>query len=323
MKTGYSFPSRIPTNTALTICLVLLWQVLLTSCFTGVEGTKKISISRDDRKLLQPSAEEEFFRRVEGSPLGEWEKGRQFIAADNRTILIFDQEGLPSDPLGMGIGGKALSFEGIDTAPAPDGSPEAVAVFRLGDTLLRYDTGKAPEAALREVTSDRMPMLIDMKMVDSARSLLVGRHLWTKSPLWYDASGERTAGLRFVPVTITDVTAGNAAFPMKVEIKDSRGDTAWMMMNFGNSGQESRSFSNIFSLSDPRSRYPETSDEAWKMICRGRVMTGMTKQECRLALGNPSEVDSGHDYSQTLDLWHYPDGTVLWFEDGLLSRFRQ
>jgi len=40
-------------------------------------------------------------------------------------------------------------------------------------------------------------------------------------------------------------------------------------------------------------------------------------------LGNPTEVDSGHYYTQTLDLWHYTDGKVLWFEDGTLSKFRR
>jgi hypothetical protein len=48
----------------------------------------------------------------------------------------------------------------------------------------------------------------------------------------------------------------------------------------------------------------------------------MTKEECRLSLGNPAEVDTGHDYSQTLDLWKYNDGTTLWFEDGILTRIR-
>ncbi|MDE6400707.1 MAG: hypothetical protein K2L68_07600, partial [Muribaculaceae bacterium] len=64
-------------------------------------------------------------------------------------------------------------------------------------------------------------------------------------------------------------------------------------------------------------------DDVWQLICSSKVRTGMTKDECRLALGNPKEVDSGHDYTQTLDLWHYSDGAVLWFEDGILTRFRK
>lgn len=53
-----------------------------------------------------PSPEEEFFRPVAGIPLKSWEKGKKFIAADNKTLLIFEQEGLPVDPEQAAIGAK-------------------------------------------------------------------------------------------------------------------------------------------------------------------------------------------------------------------------
>ena len=49
----------------------------------------------------------------------------------------------------------------------------------------------------------------------------------------------------------------------------------------------------------------------------------MTKDECRLSLGNPDELQSGHNTSQTLDIWQYSDGTYLFFSDGILTNFRQ
>ena len=185
-----------------------------------------------------------------------------------------------------------------------------------------YNTGKSPDTAATTVMSDQIPMLIDLDMVDRAKEMLVGLHLWTRSPLWYDEDGNRIDGRKFVPVTVIDVRPGNISFPIRLKFEDDKGKEAWAYMNLGNSHADSRSFANLFSLSDIRSRYPGISDEVWDLICRGKVRYGMTKLECKLSLGNPTEVDTGHDWNQTLDLWHYPDGQILYFEDGLLAPFR-
>lgn len=310
------------------ISRLLLWTAAffcaasLSSCFTGVEGTKKIKLSREDRKALLPSDEEQFFVGITGSPVADWKIGKEFIAADDKTLLIFEQQGLPSDPSSPKIGGKILSFLGTDTRIGADGNMYVVIAFGNGNDTFLYNTGKTKQEA-DSLSSEQIPMMIDCDMVDKARSLLIGKNLWVKSPLWYDRDGNRIPGLKFVAVTIEDVQPGSVAFPLNVRFSTTDGKQAWLMMNFGNSGTESRSFPSLFSLSDIRKKYPAITDESWELICHGKVTTGMTKEECKLALGNPTEVNSGHDYSQTLDLWHYPNGAVLWFEDGLLSRFRQ
>ena len=307
----------------LRIFLVAGCLLSLQSCFTGVEGTKKISLSRDDKKALEPSPEEVFFRPVEGVPLSDWQPGRLFVASDNKALLIFDQEGINRSPDDAAMGGHILKFVGMETRLAPDGSENTVLIFDDNGTLYRHNTGKNPQVALSQVTSDQVPMLIDLQMVESANRLLAGKRLWTRSALWYDDNGERVAGRKYVPVTVEEAQPGNLVFPVKLRIADDNGLKAWIYMNFGNSGIESRSFANLFSLSDIKSKYPAIDNDVWNLICRGKVREGMTKLECKLALGNPTEVSAGHDYSQTLDLWHYTDGAVLWFEDGLLTRFRQ
>lgn len=302
---------------------VVLAASALTSCFTGVEGTKKISLSRDDKKTLEPSEEERFFRPVAGEPLKDWEKGRQFIASDDKTLIIFQQEGLPFGENAPKLGGKTLYYEGVEKKMAADGSDVALIVFTDGNLLYRHDTGKPLAEVMEKLTSDKIPMLIDLKMVESARNLLVGKKIWTKSPLWYDSRGNRITGRKFVPVTVTDVEPGTLVFPLRLRFTDENGYEAYAFMNFGNSGKESRSFPNLFLLSDLRNRYPTIEDDVWELITYSQVKAGMTKEECKLSLGNPTEVDSGHDYTQTLDLWHYTDGSVLWFEDGLLTRYRR
>lgn len=295
----------------------------LSSCFTGIESTKKVSLSREDKKLIAPSPEEEFFKGVSPLPLAEWQPGKRFIAADNKTILIFSQHGLPAEPDSARIGGKTLSFVRTEPKLEPDGSYSATIVFSDGSNSYRYNSGKNVDTAPHEIYSNQIPMLIDLDMVDDARELLKDKDLWLKTPLWYDNNGNRVMGKKFAEVSITDVQSGDLAFPLRVKFSDANGKSAWLFMNYGVSGSETRTFSNLFSLSDIRKRYPQITDETWDVICNGNVKIGMTKEECKLSLGNPNDVNRGHDYSQILDLWQYPNGTVLWFEDGLLTRFRK
>lgn len=304
------------------LVLPVLLSGLLSSCFTGVEGTKKISLSREDKKTIAPTKEEAFFKNIHPAPLADWTPGRKFIAADNRTILIFDQEGLPANPDDASIGGKALYYKGTEERLTPAGNKNLVIVFSDGNNLYRYNTGKEASSAVTSIQSDAIPMMIDCEMIDEVNSLLKGKTLWTRSPLWYDTLGNRFIGKKYVPVTILNVEPGSMVFPIKVLFEDSDKRRAWTYLNFGTSGKDSRSFSNMFSLSDIRKKYPHIDDDVWQLICNGKVRVGMTKNECKLALGNPQDVNSGHDYSQTLDLWHYTDGVVLWFEDGLLSKYR-
>lgn len=111
-------------------------------------------------------------------------------------------------------------------------------------------------------------------------------------------------------------------FVLSLDITDENSSPAVMYMNIANSGLESRTFPDLFSISDPKLRYPSIRPEVWTLITKGRVATGMTKDECKLALGNPSDVNSGHDWNQTLDLWRYDNGAWLQFQDGLLTSFR-
>lgn len=316
------FSIRFSTSLILNLIFFLLCSVTLSGCFTGVEGTKKISLTRKEKKNLRETPEDQFLASLTPTPLNRWERKRPFVAADNRVLLIFDPEGQPLSPDSAALKGQILHFEGVEPRKMPDGSKIAVLTFSYGNKIYRYATGKDFTEAPTTILSDQIPMLIDLQMVDDVRTLLRGQKLWTRSPLWADKEGTRIAGRKYVPVTVNDVTPGSLEFPLKVEFTDERGQTAWMMMNFGLRGNESRSFPKIFMLSSLRDRYPHINDQKWNLICSGKVMVGMTKAECKLALGNPSDADAGRDYTQTIDVWKYPDGSVLWFEDGILTRLR-
>ena len=84
-----------------------------------------------------------------------------------------------------------------------------------------------------------------------------------------------------------------------------------------------RSFGALFSPTDIRLRYPAISDDVWASIIAGNVKQGMTKDECRLALGEARSIDRRPTYDGLREYWYYDGGTYLIFNDGVLKTFKK
>ncbi len=317
--------------------LILLGcSAMLTGCFTGIESTKQIEVSKQERRLITPGPEELLMDQVLPLPLGKWNKDYMFIISDSKADLILNH-----DPAASSLKpGEVLKFSGVETIAMPDGKEYARLKFLSADgTPYFYNSGKVTEEAAESVTSDKIPMMVDGRIVSLADSILRGRRVWNRSNMAYDRSGERINVLKFSPLTVDSVTFGEGYFPLKlwtripsgVESSDAsdlstsenRREPIFFYLDFNSSLSESRPFRKLFSLSDPKLSYPQISDQVWNLIRAGRIAPGMTKDECKLSLGNPSDVNSGHDYNSTIDLWQYPDGTYLKFIDGVLVSFRK
>lgn len=294
-----------------------------TSCSTGIESTKKIRMTKEDVKLMAKSAEQSFAESIQGSLLSEWKKGKDFLAMSDRTLYIFEPTELSGAEREYPLQGTILTFTGIESHINPDLREECVIVFSDGKRTLRYRTGKTTTDALKEIDSSRLPLISDIMLIEQWKEKIAGKTLWTKSNLWYDSAGNRIPGLKFARVTVTDVEAATGDFPIRVRISGPNGEDGYLQMNYTSDLHDSRNFASDFFLSDPKEKHPNISDEHWTAIQRGKVMEGMTKEECKLSLGNPDEVRSGHNRSQTMDIWQYSDGTYLMFTDGLLTNFRQ
>lgn len=306
--------------------IMLVLPLLLSSCFTGIESTKKITLSREEKRQLEPKAEDLLLESVKASPLEEWPEGKVFYVTDDRASLLIDAQRIVS-----GNGSlhqcDTLIYIGDSMLTAPNGRQYPYVEFRRGEDIFGYagrssgrqaDTNNSGRSS-GSVMSNELPGVVDCAMLDKVRKILQGKELWTRSSLWTSPSGRRVEGLRFAPVTVTGIAPGDMVFPIKVEFRDAAGEEYYYTMNFGNTGKDSHSFSTLFFLSDPRQKYASISDQVWQNIMRGKVEIGMTKDECRLAKGNPSDVNIGHSYSKDLLLWSYPDATVLYFEDGILT----
>lgn len=315
--------------TAIAIPALVVSLLSAVGCNTGIESTKKIQLTKEEKKSLRLTKEDEYLSKIESSLLKDWKKGKRFLASDVKTALIFDQAGLPADFNNAELAGKILEYDRIESSPMLDGRNEAVIVFKekvhdgKEGREFRYRTGKEMAKAMETFKTTDVPLTIDIDMVAGIAELLEGKDFWIKTPLWYDAGENKINGRKFVKVRVEHVSPGNMVFPVAVQFIDEKGERAYVYMNYGHRGMESRSFPALFSLSDVKLSYPTVSDEMWNLIQQGKVARGMTKLECRLSLGNPKEVSSGHDWNNTMDIWQYTDGIFLRFRDGILYDYRR
>lgn len=298
--------------------LFLACVCMLSSCFTGVEYTRPIAPARGEREILQPQAEDTVLVSLPTVMLGQWEVGRPFVVADDRISHILEADSRPDIKVS-----DTVRYVGLDTRMQPDATSASILLFEKDGRRFRYPLGALMHISADTLSNRRIPMLIDLAMVQRADEVLRGKTLWLRSSLRYDSEGKQMKGLKYIPVTVTSVTPGALDFPLQVNVTDEAGGAYHLKMNSGTGLYESRTFTDLFTLFDPRTRYNAIPDSTWQRIQRGDVALGMTKDECRLALGNPDDADAGHTHSQTLDLWQYASGITLRFADGVLVKFRK
>ncbi len=309
--------SHSPCAGILRIIPLLLVGMGLTSCFTGIESTKKITLSREERKQTAPTAEESFLSDIHGEPHTQWRAGKPFYVADERASVMIDAVNIPSGNYSL-VAGDTLQFRDARAVRTPDGRTRTTIIFNRGDDEFRYMARETP-TDVTTVMSDAIPGLIDPDMIEAVRARMLGERFWTMSAMWLDDADSRMQGRKYAPVLVTAINPGTMVFPVRVSFTDDEGNRGSYLMNFGSAGTDSRGFQNLFSLTDPRRNYPSFTDEVWSNICNERVVVGMTKEECRVAKGNPSDVYAGHDYSKSMLVWVYPDATTLYFEDDILT----
>lgn len=309
------------TFTALSYILALFVLMPLCGCFTGIEGTKKITLPSGMDEVAPLTPEQSFIAQAVQDSVKDWTPGKRVSVLDSRiNSLIVPVNGFSSASLSRG---DTLYYVSSEWRRLPDNSTEALLKFSNGQgNEFLLPTGRKSQKDLDVLTAGGMDMLLDMDFIKALDGLLRGKELWTLSSLWYDTGGTRIDGKKYYPVKIREVRPGSVGLPLMV-VAEADGREMALFLNQGERGTDTRSFSRIFSLSDPRDRYPGISTENWKLIQLGKVAKGMTKLECRLSLGNPQDLDKGHDYNRIYEIWVYSDGKSLWFMDGLLDKFRE
>lgn len=312
---------RSTKNTGLLLATACVVAALCTSCFTGIESTPKITAGEVRRAGALPSAEEAFAAQIKNQPPAVWTSGKRWLVDDVRASIIFDASSTaPTDSLK----GATISLVSSRKVPGLVGKDILEYVFAPADssgTLVFRADGFADDVIARDELA--IPFCIELSAVEMADSLLRGREIFVTTPLWTDAAGRAVNGLHHIAVWVDSVSPGTWQYPLKVNFhSDNYARTGHVLMTYGTSRGATRNFDRLFTFTDPRKAYPRIEPEIWDNIIHSRIAEGMTRDECRLALGAPSRLDRGTSQSAVMERWTYPDGIYLIFEDGLLVKFR-
>lgn len=298
---------------------LILPLISLTGCFTGVESTPRITAA--DVKRVQPVAmpEDNYLADLGGESFASWKEGKRFYVTDNKIGLIFG----PTTPAGETLSGNWIEYAGSRPATGVTGATETDLQFRSqGGALMVYRVSHSPDTLMAR-RSVEIPFTVEESLVDSVRDRLVGKRFYTVTRYWRDDDDNPVLGRKFVAVIVDSVTPGNSVYPLKISFHDDEGRSARLFMSPGPAGSTPRTFASLFALTDPHLRYPSISPENWALIIDGKVALDMTRDECRLSLGVPKDVDRRAGYNSLQEVWSYENGIYLLFEDGLLRRFRK
>lgn len=294
----------------------------LSSCFTGVENTPKITdkdVTRTISELERRQPSMSLVARADS--LLAWKQGKKFYVTDNQARLIFANS-TSFDIDSINLTGKQLSYMGFEQNLGLDNRQVVTINLTDGTNVYSYRTGKT----IDEFTSSfSIPLLIDMDMVNDVATSLEGKEVYIKTSIWYNLEKEHMfKGRQFVKVRITKVAPGNKILPLKVIFKDvNNSQEAFVWMSIGKSTISNRDYDSLFSSRDIHLNYPDISNEHWELIINGDVALDMTKEECRLAKGAPKTINRMPNQSDVREYWYYDGGSYLQFVDGLLKAYRK
>lgn len=300
--------------------MAVILATTLSSCFTGIESTPKITAKDVKREGIPVKSESSYLSDISHEPFSKWAKGKRFYVSDNKfTSILQPMPGVDS----LNLVGTEVYFDSFKEVRDITGNDIVELTFMSADGhSLVYRSDRSLDLIERSGEM-RVPFLVEMDVVDDVRARIMGNQYYVITASWFDKNNRAFTGRKFIPVTVSDVLPGNSFYSTIVCLKDENGAQFRLYMSVGGDLKSLRQFDSLFSIGNPRDSYPLISDETWRIICSGKVAAGMTKNECRLALGSPRTVNEQHDYSTIREIWSYETGIFLIFEDGILRSFRQ
>ena len=299
-----------------------LLAALLNSCFTGIESTPRIS-SGDVRKrdAAERTPEQLYLTDIKPQSPGAWSAGKRFYIADDKISIIFQ----PGDNISDSLSGHDLIFQRFDEVPSVTGGGATILVFNDSrvDGDLHYLVNVPIGELLQRERLD-VPFTVERSLVEKVDSAMRDKVFYISTPKWFSAADDKaTVGKRHIPVTVTHVEPGTYIYPLRVYFRhDGDAQEFWIPMTVGEDRAATRNFHTVFNFDNPRKRYPQITDDTWALITNSRVTIGMTRDECRLALGAPNSYRTIPVYNATVEQWNFDDGIYLIFEDGILTRYR-
>lgn len=301
----------------------MLTAFVMTACFTGVESTPKITEADVRSQQAQNrSPEAVFFDSLKYQPFREWKSGKRFLVTEQRISLVLDPQFAASD---TSIVGRTLTYESV-------GEVVTITGLRACDISLRDSLGKnhkyrinASLDELKRRNHVEIPFTIELDVVESAGRMLNGNTYYLINSNVQDINGRSTLSPKFLPVVIEDTKPASQFSPIRVTIRYTSMPEVkrQVLLGIGPTTTASRMFENNFSFTDPRTSHTSVTENHWQMIVNNQVAMGMTREECRLALGKPAHIDRIPARDGLHEIWTYDGGVTLSFVDGLLTEQRK
>lgn len=315
------------------IAFCALTLICAGGCSTGIDSTPKIKSSEVRKNRADGiSAEQAFLADINPTPPRDWVSGQtRFLVDEQRISMIFTSASASTDDLE----GKILIFDSFADIPSLNGQGATEIAFHTDDGKQYFYQAAITKAQVDTIADLEIPFTVAIDASQKIDSIMSGKTFYISTQNWYDSNNQKFAALRHIPVMVDSVTPGNARYPAFVyfHIADaSRAEQvaqmganrpgSHVMMTFGQKRTSTRNFETLFTFDNPRKKYSDISDAIWELIIRGKVAKGMTRDECRLALGAPNELNRFQGNVGFIELWSYDDGMYLQFVDGYLSQFR-
>lgn len=289
--------------------LIALCSLCLCSCFTGIENTPKVTDRQVKRVIPATTTEQTLLANVMPQPTHDWHPGKQFIATDGNFAVAYQ----PSSIAETVMPGDTLRLIEVKRLNTLSGRPMSeVTLLTPGRQTLTL------RQQLPDTANVILPFLNDLSSITLADSLLHDRTLWTLTRMRYNPDGTYSVGAKYEAVKVTKVNNGTSEFPFAVHFTSTSQGEQMLYMTYNDRTGSLRRFDLLFSLTDPRKKYPTITDDSWRLIQQGKAAAGMTQQECRLSLGQPTDIERTATYSGFNERWIYDNGTLLQFTDGIL-----
>lgn len=305
------------SHTAMKLLTATMAALALSSCFTGIESTPRITGDDVRHAGVTLTDEQRLGIAVTSQPPSHWVAGKQWIVRDNRIAIIFNP------PATDTLLNDTLALVALNRVPTIMGDTAVELMLSSRGRVFNYPTG----VSARDLASRRsleIPFAVELSPIAQVDSLLRGNTYYIKTPQWTDAAGSQYSGLRHIPVTVTRVEAGTVMRPLRVWFVRAGDSTEYsVLLTYGEGITSTRNFDYVFSFTNPRNEYPSITDATWDNIIHSQVAVGMSRDECRLALGAPTRLQRGLTTAAQVEHWSYDDGTYLIFEDGVLTRYRK
>lgn len=157
---------------------------------------------------------------------------------------------------------------------------------------------------------------IDMPMYPK-RTIPVSGNLQIES----SAVDTRVHLLRYTPLHVKDIIIETPGTTGKLILEDAnkRVYNVNVDLKYNSILKNSDYIEDLFAFGNIHKKYPNITNENWKLIAQGDVKAGMNTDECRLSLGEPIQVEI-RKYTR-FETWFY-NRKVLEFENGILLRYK-